>query len=110
MNKLPKCILEKIIYYTFDRRGYNTIEYEINKQNNKHNMNRIRLELYIFFQKRMSITWLKSSHKQKKKNSLFIYYLKNGYPLVLYNTGLYTTYNEEMDAIKICGKYICSLK
>ncbi len=32
MHILPKCILEKIINYTFDRRGYNSIKYEMNKK------------------------------------------------------------------------------
>ncbi len=73
-------------------------------------MVRIRLELFIFFHKRMSISWLKPSGEQQKKNSSFIYHLKKGYPLVLYNTGLYTSYNEEMKAIKTWGKYKFFLK
>lgn len=110
MNRLPKCILEKIINYIFDKRGYNSIKYEINKKNNEYNMTRIRLELFIFFNKKMSISWLKPSSTQKNKCNSFIYYLKKGNPLVLYNTGLYTSYDEEMEIIKKWGKMKCILK
>ena len=47
---------------------------------------------------------------QKNKCNSFIYHLKKGNPLVLYNTGLYTSYDEEMEIIKKWGKMKCILK
>ena len=45
MNTIPSEIVDYIISFAYDRRGYNSIEYQSRVKNNESRMKRIRLEL-----------------------------------------------------------------
>lgn len=93
MNTIPEEIVELIITFTHDRRGYT---YEEKKQFKRikrkkfHRMKRIQAELTLFHQRYDGIILrLKPNRRQKRKRSLFLENLKRGTPTINYHTGLY---------------------
>ena len=56
---LPEEIVEHIISFTCDRRGYNAYHYNIRKRLNWYRMDRILKEIKYFKQLDVSIGWLK---------------------------------------------------
>ena len=84
---LPEEIVEHIISFTCDRRGYNAYHYNIRKRLNWYRMDRILKEIKYFKQLDVSIGWLKKrpdSHTKSFKISL-----KKGKPAITYHTGCY---------------------
>tara|TARA_A100001015_G_scaffold267796_1_gene318135 strand:- start:1988 stop:2329 length:342 start_codon:yes stop_codon:yes gene_type:complete len=98
MIKLPEEIVEYIISFICDRRGYNMELYTQRKKEKCFEMKRITREVEYFHHLRYSIAWLKTCGRQKKQISKFIKSLKEGNPIVTYHTGCYYTYTQELKA------------
>ncbi len=101
MNDIPEDLVEHIISFACDRRGYNTIEYHKRKKENFPRMKRILIEISdFFFYERMqnrpfSIVSLRPIKEQKKRFKIFKEKLKEGKASILYHTGFYLNYYEE---------------
>ena len=96
MNALPEDIVELIITFACDRRGYNSIEYEKRKRSNRHRMKRILLELKCWKKMDVSISWLRPVYKQSVNEKNFKKSLKDGNPRVFYNKGFYYSIFDEL--------------
>ena len=95
---LPEAIVEYIISFTCDRRGYNMVLYKRRINAKSFEMKRIREEMDYFHHLRYSIGWLRPSGLQKKQTPEFIKSLKQGKPIVTYHTGCYSTSCQERKA------------
>ena len=87
--KIPEEIVEYIISFTCDRRGYNMTHYNQRKRLDKDRMYRIITEIKHFNSLGYSISWLRPSTDQRKFTSLFIRSLKCGKAHIFYHTGCY---------------------
>ena len=88
---LPEEIVEYIILFTVDRRGYNIIKFNERKRLNWMNMNRIVNEIHYFNQMDVSVCWLKPSIRQLRNVKKFKESLKEGNARVTYHTGCYSS-------------------
>ena len=102
MNTIPSEIVDYIISFAYDRRGYNSIEYQSRVKNNESRMKRIRLELLywnkcsISYNDRISVSWLKPTKSQRMQSNKFKESLRKGIPQIFYHTGCYLSEaNEE---------------
>ena len=86
---LPEDIVEYIISFLCDRRGYNMINYKKRKKDNWFRMNRLTKEIRYFGRTGYSISWLKPCGKQKRRQFRFKKSLKDGSPIIVYHTGCY---------------------
>ena len=107
MENLPEDLVEHIISFACDRRGYNSIEYYKRKKENDNRMERIRIELLHWIgvtsdmerdHKRNSVCWLKSTKSQSSRYYLFKRSLKDGVPQVFYHIGCYLSEDHEINA------------
>ena len=100
MNKvtviLPEAIVEYIISFICDRRGYNIINYKLRKKDNWYRMYRLIKEIEYFGKTGYSVAWLKPIKCQRLKTREFKKSLKDGKPVVLYHTGCYINYSMEL--------------
>ena len=87
--KIPEEIVEYIISFTCDRRGYNMAHYNQRKRLDKDRMYRIITEIKHFDSLGYSISWLTPSFEQQLNYSLFIKSLKLGKARIFYHTGCY---------------------
>ena len=92
---LPEAIVEYIISFTCDRRGYNMVLYKCRIKAKWFEMKRLREEMDYFHHLRYSIGWLRPSGLQKKQTPKFIKSLKEGKPDVTYHTGCYNCIVQE---------------
>ena len=95
---LPEEIVEYIISFTVDRRGYNIIKYNERKRLNWMNMNRLVVEIDYFNELDVSVCWLKPSRKQLGNIKKFKESLKQGNPRVTYHIGCYSSIHSEKSA------------
>ena len=95
MYQLPEEIVEYIISFTVDRRGYNIESYNRRKKESLPKFKRIQNEIKYFRKLGTSVHWLKGTSKQSKKANEFIKSLKNGKPLITFHTGCYLTPEDE---------------
>ena len=86
---VPEAIVEYIISFICDRRGYNIILYNQRKKINIPRMNRIITEIKFFNNLGCSIPWLKPTKEQNKNSFLFKKKLKKGKASIVYHTGCY---------------------
>lgn len=97
MIELPEDIVEHIISFTCDRRGYNMNKYNARKKINLPRITRINKEILYFYSMGLSVSWLRGSKVQNKKKEAFKKSLKNGNAEITYHIGCYTCfYNENM--------------
>ncbi len=93
MNKvtviLPEAIVEYIISFICDRRGYNIINYKQRKKDNWYRMYRLIKEIEYFGKTGYSVAWLKSCGTQRSNICRFKKSLKDGKPSVVYHIGCY---------------------
>ena len=114
MDNFPEDLVEHIISFACDRRGYNSIEYHKRVKDNEKRMERIRIELIHWtgvtgdmerHSERKSVCWLKSTNSQRSRYYLFKRSLKDGEPQVFYHTGCYLSKEHELEAMKDQGDY-----
>jgi len=103
-NKIPEEVVELIISYTHDRRGYTFDElkkYKRIKRKKFHKMKRITVEIQLFNDRyNGTIGRLKPNRGQRKRRSAFLKSLKYGKPIINYHTGLYVNINWERNWLK----------
>ena len=87
--ELPEEIVEHIISFTIDRRGYNVYHYNRRKRINLPRMERVVNEIKYFSEWNYSVCWLKPVMRQRKKSNEFRKSLKDGRPRIVYHTGCY---------------------
>ena len=92
---LPNELVEYIISFIFDTRGYNMIEYKKRKDCDIPRRMRINKEFNLWKKNNLSIIWLKPCNTQKSRNHKFLTSLKEGNAKVFYHTGFYTFPYEE---------------
>ena len=74
MNTVPMEIVEHIISFVCDRRGYNIFNYRQRVKDNEQRMKRIRLELLHWskcsfeYNNRISVSWLKPTRTQRMQS------------------------------------------
>ena len=95
---LPEAIVEYIISFTCDRRGYNMFIYKRRKKCNWYRMRRLRKEIRYFGYLNYSIGWLRTAGRQKRQIPEFINSLKEGNPTVVYHIGCYRNSCQERRA------------
>lgn len=101
MENLPEDLVEHIISFACDRRGYNSIEYHKRVEDNKPRMKRISIELLnwikcsIPYNDRISVSWLKPVKQQKMQSNKFKESLKRGVPQIVYHTGCFLSKENE---------------
>ena len=93
---LPEAIVEYIISFLCDRRGYNMINYKQRKKDNSSRMRRLLLEIKYFGKTGYTVPWLKPIKCQRIKTCGFKKSLKDGKPAVVYHTGCYINYSMEI--------------
>ena len=93
---IPKDIVEKIIEFKFDKRGYEIFNYYKKIENNRPKINRIIKEIKYWNSLQVSVCWLKPVQVQKKNSTTFINSLKDDYPKILYHTGCYYNIQDEV--------------
>ena len=86
---LPAEIVEYIISFTCDRRGYNILHYNRRKRINLPRMERIMMEIKYFNERSYSISWLRPSPFQRRRTNEFKKSLKDGCPSIVYHTGCF---------------------
>ena len=96
MYYLPEEIVEYIISFTCDRRGYNIDNYNKRKRENWRRMGRLISEIKYFSLKKYSISWLRGSQKQNINLKKFKESMIKGNPSVVYHTGCYGSYSDEL--------------
>ena len=103
INRIPEELVENIISFACDRRGYNSIDYYQRVKDNEPRMKRIIVELFTleiamndFFKPSF---YLRKS-KRKDATKKFLESLKKGCPSVVYHTGKYRSDYEEQLAIQ----------
>ena len=87
--ELPEDIVEYIISFTLDRRGYNVYHYNRRKKINLPRMKRLINEIKYFSEWNYSVCWLKPTLKQRRKTRMFKKSLKDGCPRIVYHTGCF---------------------
>ena len=97
---LPEAIVEYIISFTCDRRGYNMFIYKRRKKCNWYRMRRLRKEIEYFGYLNYSIGWLRTAGRQKQQIPEFIKSLKEGNPRILYHIGCYRNNAQEREQSK----------
>tara|TARA_A100001011_G_scaffold204453_1_gene212710 strand:- start:1339 stop:1665 length:327 start_codon:yes stop_codon:yes gene_type:complete len=97
MIELPEEIVEYIISFTCDRRGYNMVHYNERKKANWYRMRRLKQEIKFFGYLNYSVAWLRTCGNQKRRIPAFKKSLKEGNPVVVYHTGVYINRNHELD-------------
>jgi hypothetical protein len=102
MENLPEDLVEYIISFTYDRRGYNSIEYCKRKKENEKRMERIRIEILHWtgvagseLANRISVSWLKPTQSQRMQSNKFKESLRKGIPQIFYHTGCYLSETNE---------------
>jgi len=113
MENLPEDLVEHIISFACDRRGYNSIEYHKRKKENDYRMERILIELIHWTgvasglrdNGRVSVCWLKPTRSQNTRSKYFKESLKDGDPQVFYHTGCYLSKEHELNARIEHGDY-----
>tara|TARA_B100001029_G_scaffold173299_1_gene172046 strand:- start:789 stop:1121 length:333 start_codon:yes stop_codon:yes gene_type:complete len=103
MIELPEEIVEYIISFTCDRRGYNKFLYNERKKANWIRMRRIRGEIKYFGLLHYSVGWLRTCGDQKTRIKDFKKSLKDGHPVVSYHTGCYRNSYHEIDGSELAG-------
>lgn len=93
--ELPDEIIEYIISFTCDRRGYNIEHYNRRKKEKWFRMRRIINEILYFSSLNLSVTWLRGTSDQRKKIKDFKISLRSGNPKVTYYTGCYKSIWDE---------------
>lgn len=93
---LPAEIVEYIISFTCDRRGYNIIHYNRRKRINLPRMERIITEIKYFNERSYSISWLRPSAFQRRRTNEFKKSLKDGRPSIVYHIGCFYEDENEM--------------
>ena len=95
LENFPEDIVEYIISFACDRRGYNSIEYQERVKDNEPRMKRITLEIIHWSKSsyedngRISVSWLKPTRIQRMKTKQFKESLRRGIPQIFYHTGCY---------------------
>ena len=108
MNSIPEDVVEHIISFSCDKRGYNTIDYYQRIKNNEDRMKRILIELSDFFfymkvkNRPFSLRSLKPTICQKWKYKMFKENLKEGNPTILYHTGLFLNFEDMLHFLLRC--------
>lgn len=95
--ELPQDIVEYIILFTIDRRGYNVYHYNRRKRINLPRMERIIREIKYFHNWCVSVSWLKPTLQQRKNTTEFKKSLKDGRPRIVYHTGCFCEDDDEFD-------------
>ena len=93
---IPKEIVEKIIQFKFDKRGYEIFNYYKKIEKNEHKINRIIKEIKYWNSLQVSVSWLKSGQKQKNKSKEFFKSLRKKSPKILYHIGSYYNIQDEV--------------
>lgn len=101
MIELPEEIIEHIISFTCDRRGYNIEHYNKRKKNNQMRMNRINYEVKHWKNMGTSISWLRGTKEQMSSYKKWKNNLELGKPSVSYHTGCYRNDYHEMAEIAL---------
>ena len=103
MNKIPEDVVEHIISFSCDRRGYNIFDYRQRVKDNEPRMKRIMVELFAleiamndFFKPSF---YLRKS-KRKDATKKFLESLRKGCPSVVYHTGKFRSQYEEYIATR----------
>ena len=99
LTQIPEDLIRYISSFVYDIRGYNTILYYKNKRDQWLNMLRICIEINEWKKMNVSISWLKPTIIQKKKQKEFLHNLKKGNSEILFHTGVYSNSNDEIDSI-----------
>ena len=99
INRIPEELVENIISFACDRRGYNIFDYYQRVKDNEPRMKRIRLELLYWnkclipYNGGIGVSWLKPTRSQRIQSNKFKKSLRKGIPQIFYHTGCYL--NEE---------------
>ena len=106
LEDFPEDLVEHIISFACDRRGYNSIEYHKRKVLNKYKMKRIVAEIFEWKIKSCSVSWLRPTRHQSKNTKLFKQSLKKGKPSIVYHIGCYLSEDHEIVVVNggICFK------
>ena len=113
INRIPEDLIEHIISFACDRRGYNSIEYHKRVKDNEPRMKRISFELINWskcsseYNDRLSVSWLRPTTTQRIQSKKFKESLRRGIPLICYHTGCFLSKeNEERARFEIeCSDY-----
>ena len=103
MNKIPEELVEHIISFAYDRRGYNSIDYYKRVKDNEPRMKRITVELFtleIIMNDFFKPSFYLRKSKRKDATKKFLKSLKKGCPSVVYHTGKYRSDYEEYIATR----------
>ena len=106
MIELPEEIVEYIISFICDRRGYNMFIYRRRKKCNWYRMRRLRHEIKYFGYLNYSVAWLRTCGNQKRRIPAFKKSLKEGNPVVVYHTGVYRNRNHELDGERVVKRRV----
>lgn len=99
-KNFPEDLVEHIISFACDRRGYNNIKCYKIKKKNAYNMKRIFVELWQFiYWNRKNFDNLKPNKYQKRKYKIFKESLKYGKPKIVYHIGLYCRLSQELSTM-----------
>ena len=101
MIELPEEIVEYIISFTCDRRGYNMVHYNERKKANWNRMRRLRQEIKYFGYLNYSVAWLRTCGNQKRQIPAFKKSLKEGNPDVVYHIGVYRNRTHELNGERV---------
>tara|TARA_A100001015_G_C15014786_1_gene724939 strand:- start:2098 stop:2493 length:396 start_codon:yes stop_codon:yes gene_type:complete len=103
MNKIPEDVVEHIISFACDRRGYNSIEYHKRVKDNEPRMKRIIVEIFtleIIMNDFFKPSFYLRKSKRKDETKKFLESLKKGCPSIVYHTGKFKSDYEEYIAIQ----------
>ena len=106
MNDIPEDLVQHIISFACDIRGYNIIDYYERIKDNESRMKRILIELRDFFfyqqvkNQQFSLNSLRPSKTQMSRYKIFKENLKEGNPTILYHTGLFLNSEDEEMALR----------
>lgn len=103
MNKIPEDVVEHIISFACDRRGYNIFDYYQRVKDNEDRMKRIIVELFtleIIMNDFFKPSFYLRKSKRKDATKKFLESLKKGCPKIFYHTGKFRSEYEEYIAIQ----------
>ena len=107
LQQFPEDLVEYIISFAYDTRGYNSIDYYKRVKDNESRMERIRLELIHWsrcsftYNDNISVSWLKPTKTQIMQSKKFKESLR-GIPQIFYHTGCFLNKaNEERARFEI---------
>ena len=103
MNKIPEDVVEHIISFACDRRGYNIFDYYKRVKDNEDRMKRIIVELFtleIIMNDFFKPSFYLRKSKRKDATKKFLESLKKGCPKIFYHTGKFRSEYEEDLAIQ----------